>query len=697
MTEAPVPTPPAEAPLESWKEIAAHLKRDVRTVKRWEKSEGLPVHRHLHQARSSVYAYQSELDAWRARRAPRVEIGRLQWSAGTALALATMLTLAVLTAGDGQLSFARAAGQAPGSGLVLRQVWAGPDVSLNSTPSPDGRFLTFVDRQSGDLAIRELATGKSRRLTNRGSWTVPEMALLSAVSPDSQQVAYTWYRYNKDSKSDEWELRLVGVDGSGDRLLLRDPQADYLEPRDWSPDGRAILTILSKEDSTHRMALVSVADGSVRVLKRLDWRWPRKPTLSPDGQYLAYDFPPKEGAPERDIFLLATESELETPLVQHAADDMPLGWTPDGKRLLFASDRTGTMDCWSLEVVDGRPQGSPKLIKRDIGRIEPLGITRDGSLYYGLNAGMVDVYVAELDLATGIVLAPPKPVGERFVGSNMQPEWSPDGKSLAYVSARGRSDAPGSRTLVIRSIETGDERELPLRGFRGFVAGPRWCAGASLVGTFQDPEGTRPGIYAVDARSGAIRVLVEGTPGVNVQVPECFADGRMMAYGRVALGQDSRLILVRRDLTTGEEQEIHRIDNAMLNSLAASPDGRWLALGLIGAQGVNSLVVIPATGGEARELVRIHQPEHLGYLGVAWAPDGRQVVFEKAVDISGQKAFEVWAVSVERGEPRKLGLSMPRIGHVRVHPDGRRVAFHAGEARREIWVMEKVGSIPEER
>ena len=52
-------------PLESWKEIAAYLKRDVRTVKRWVKNEALPVHRHLHRARSSVYAYPSSLSDFR--------------------------------------------------------------------------------------------------------------------------------------------------------------------------------------------------------------------------------------------------------------------------------------------------------------------------------------------------------------------------------------------------------------------------------------------------------------------------------------------------------------------------------------------------------------------------------------------------------------------------------------------------------
>src|SRR3979490_231205 len=58
--------------LESWKEIAAYLGRDVTTVRRWEKHEGLPVYRLLHNKLGSVYAYAAELDAWRDKRAPAV-------------------------------------------------------------------------------------------------------------------------------------------------------------------------------------------------------------------------------------------------------------------------------------------------------------------------------------------------------------------------------------------------------------------------------------------------------------------------------------------------------------------------------------------------------------------------------------------------------------------------------------------------
>src|SRR6267142_1788703 len=51
--------------LDSWKEIANHLGREVRTVQLWEKLEGLPVHRHFHKRLGSVFAFRSEVDAWR--------------------------------------------------------------------------------------------------------------------------------------------------------------------------------------------------------------------------------------------------------------------------------------------------------------------------------------------------------------------------------------------------------------------------------------------------------------------------------------------------------------------------------------------------------------------------------------------------------------------------------------------------------
>jgi TolB-like protein/tetratricopeptide (TPR) repeat protein len=76
-TGTPPPPGAHEHRLESWKEIATHVKRDVTTVQRWEKREGMPVHRHLHHKRGSVYAFPSELDDWLKTRKLRLEIGEV--------------------------------------------------------------------------------------------------------------------------------------------------------------------------------------------------------------------------------------------------------------------------------------------------------------------------------------------------------------------------------------------------------------------------------------------------------------------------------------------------------------------------------------------------------------------------------------------------------------------------------------------
>jgi hypothetical protein len=97
---------PASDRLDSWKEIAAYLNRCERTVRRWEASEELPIHRLQHDKRVSVYAYTRELDAWRASRRvvdaaadeaspTRRRIVLWWWAAGT-LTLAAFVVVTIV-------------------------------------------------------------------------------------------------------------------------------------------------------------------------------------------------------------------------------------------------------------------------------------------------------------------------------------------------------------------------------------------------------------------------------------------------------------------------------------------------------------------------------------------------------------------------------------------------------------------------
>ena len=108
--------------LESWKEIASYLGRDVRTVQRWERRDGLPVHRLQHRIRGSVFAYPTELEVWRVARDRGPEWGAagLRRSAGprTALALGAVAAVALLLVGL-PLSGGRPRGASPNADRLL--------------------------------------------------------------------------------------------------------------------------------------------------------------------------------------------------------------------------------------------------------------------------------------------------------------------------------------------------------------------------------------------------------------------------------------------------------------------------------------------------------------------------------------------------------------------------------------------------
>lgn len=199
--------------------------------------------------------------------------------------MASVAILALVSVGDNRMIGPVRTG-AQDRGMTVRQVWTGADVDITGAPTPDGRFLTFTDWSTGDVAVRDLDTGAKRRITNKGSWaSSPEYADYSIVSPDGKQIAYSW-----DNKDRVWELRIVAFSetaASAPRVVYRNEDVNYIEPFAWAPDGKDVLTLLQRKDRTLQMALVAVADGSMRVLKSLEWRWPSKMSFSPDAANLA--------------------------------------------------------------------------------------------------------------------------------------------------------------------------------------------------------------------------------------------------------------------------------------------------------------------------------------------------------------------------------------------------------------------------
>ncbi len=578
--------------------------------------------------------------------------------------------------------------------------------------SPDGRFLTYTDWSTGDLALQDLKTGEKRHLTHKGPWLESsEFAQWQqAISPDGRQVAYAW-----QIERDLCELRIIGLVGSEPRVIYRNEEIRYIEVEDWSPDGKHILaTFFKKDRSGFQTVLVSVADSSVRVLRTHSR--PFRMRFSPDGQWIVYNFAPEEESPELDIYLLPTDGSGGMPLVEHSANDIVLGWAPDGKSVLFASDRADTSGAWVIEVVDGQPRGAPELVKPDIAPIGVhwIGLTGDGSYYYSQGAWVSDVYVTTLDPASGTLQPPQKLVSH--VGLDTSPDWSPDGRYLAY--AWGRGNYGNELVLGIRSIRTGEERRLPLTVTRAHAFQLHWSPdGRSLLAQGRSPKLRGPGVqafYRIDAHTGEITPIVIRTlglpsnnPEVTQGVMECpvwSSDGKAIFYRRSDTPNSEQSLVVR-DLETGRERELYRGNprpagedeqstvpaQPQIRNLAVSPDGQQLAF-VWSTLTSRALKVIPTTaGGETRELLRVQSPKRL--FQPAWMPDGGHLLFGKG-RIEGQEpTLELWRISAEGREPQYLGLAMEGLllYGLSIHPDGQRIAFTAGRnLGSQTWVMKNV-------
>jgi Tol biopolymer transport system component len=575
--------------------------------------------------------------------------------------------------------------------ITLRQVWAGPDADTSGRPSPDGKYLSYIDWGTGDLAVLDLATGEKRRLTTQTFFKADSYAYSPVWSPDGKDLAYLW---------GDRQLRIIGLDGSPPRLVSEQTGV----PVAWFPDGSDLWTVAKRDEDLrrfYRIERVALSDGRVRVLRAFDLPMnDHRPnvSLSPDGRYIAFDYVTEHNSKRLDIFVIAADGTQQRALIAHPADDRLLGWAPDGRSILFSSDRTGDRDAWILPMVDGNPAGPPGLVKKEIGEITPLGFTRSGAYFYGRRITGHDVHTARMDPGSGKLLGPPERATENWPGGTMLPEWSPDGLSLAYATVRRYGPASESK-IFIRSLSNGLERELPTPVAR-IENGPKWSPDGRSLLVVGENTPTDCGGFLVDVETGkATRVIDLGKTEINPRAVWA-PDGKTIFYSvRDFPTQTGRI--VRLDVRSGGATTLWSYAH-FLNPIdvAVSPDGNQLAFTLTftkvdGREQPHFLMSIPTAGGEAREIASIDRPNIIVATTLVWTRDGRHVMFEKFLDATAAKPG-LWRVTATGGAPEQVMEFANPISDLSLHPDGRRIAFTAGGGHEEVWVMENFLPAPKE-
>jgi Tol biopolymer transport system component len=544
-------------------------------------------------------------------------------------------------------------------GAVTRRVLA--DASeVNGILTADGRYIRRLEWAGGDVIQFEVANGQTSRITNKG----PRVERVYFVegwvfSRDGKQVAFD--RETRDGGSNLW---VRDLDGLHLHALYSESGA---QPFDWSTDAGFILALRKKPGGEgNQLVLISTADRSVRVLRDVAaaWYMLTKARFSPDGRLIAFSLV-GEGRPAHgDVYLMTADGRNEVVVAGHPAEDELLDWTPDGRSLLFVSDRSGTWDIWSVRIAGGKPQGEPELLKKDFGRYTQfMGFVPDGSLCCRTITPSGRLYFGEIDIETGKVLVPPTPVATRYNGAPTRIAWSPDGRRLLYVSF-GRAMGNGNNNLTIRSAETGEERFLStsLRNVWDVL----WAPGSrSLLAWGMTVAGNAQ--FRVDAETGEITKLAEGRWS-----PKMSQDGKVMVY----MGQGG---IRRRNLETGEDAVVEKVAVRSFEDL--SPDGREVVF-----QGGGAVKIASLDGGEPRELFRSSL-----WHALHWTRDGRYIIAQALDSSSGQwpSTSAIWRIPVQGGTPLKMDLSVAGMEDFALHPDNRRFAFSVNEGtKNELWVME---------
>lgn len=453
--------------LDSWKEIAAFLRRDVTTVQRWEKREAMPVHRHVHDKIGSVYAFRSELNGWARSRNLGVARDGTDAEAGSTLTPEPLATPDAVLPGVEPPS-SEASGQTPAARRPLRfaialiavavlvlaativwlrseteYFWRNPIAEAEfqhltdfdgteqaAAISRDGRLVAFQSDRDGqmDVWITQVGTGRFYNLTRGRVQDIVNASVRAlGFSPDGALVTF-WARKTDGSGTGTigvWALPALGGDPQ--------PYLEGVGEFDWSKDNRLVYHTTGAGDPTF-----------VRT--------------------------PGQGSKDQPIFTAAAGLHAHFPL-----------WSPDQKFIYFVQGEVpDAMDVWRIRPSGGAAEritthnsrvsypvmlndrtlmylatsadgSGPWLYAVDVERRVPHRVSSGFDSYTSLSVS-ADGHRLVLTLASPkgtlwrLPLAPDQPVDASAgtaisltTGRGFSPRLGPD--YLLYVSSKNSSDA----------------------------------------------------------------------------------------------------------------------------------------------------------------------------------------------------------------------------------------------------------------
>jgi Tol biopolymer transport system component len=631
MGEPPPGTPPSVRPpedrLDSWKEIAAYLNRDVTTVQRWEKREGMPVHRHVHDRMGSVYAFRADLDLWARTRnlqatqeegnnaashPPAQPPHSSTWTSVTKSKLVLLAAVVSLLTIGTSLWFQRTEyfWRNPIADARFQTITNFDGVEQAAAVSRDGHFVAFLSDRDGqmDVWVTQVGSGQFHNLThgNAPELVNPSVRTLG-FSPDGSFVTY-WVRKQDGSKSGDISIWAVPTLGGQPKPYL-EGVAEY----DWSRDGSQLAYHTPGPGDP-----LFVSDGSPQTKGRLIFTAPAGlhshfPSWAPD---MAFIYFVQGSLPDKlDIWRIAPTGGTSERITSHFGRVIyPV--LLNGRTLMYlASDSDGS---------------GPWLYSMDVERRIPHQLTFGPDRYTSLAASAdgrrLVVTLASPQRTLWRLRIPDSPVEvstpariSLTTGTGFSPRLGPD--YLLHVSDTGTSES-------IWKLANGTGTEL-------------WSGqGAQILGG--------PAISA-DGKHIAFSVRQRGHLLLYVMRPD---------------GTNARIVTGSLDLQ---------------GAPAWAPDGQSITVP-VDIHGTPYLFHVPIDGRPPTLFVQEYSVDP------AWAPDGRFVVYS-GPDIG--TTFSVKAVTAGAAAHALPALTLTRgARHLTFMPGGQELVFLRGEIQhKNLWLI----------
>jgi Tol biopolymer transport system component len=569
----PDAVPAMEDRLDSWKEIAAYLRKGLRTVQRWERTEGLPVRR---LGQGSVFAYKSELDAWW-----RTHSRTLAPEPETVVPPAIVPPRVRRAFPKQVITFALA-----GAAAAALSVWsfrpraqemyrAVPLTSDHGSEkaaafSPDGRRIAYIWAPSEARSHVYLKTIGSDSKTPLTSGSEPEGS--PVFSPDGRSIAFIRYA------TDHWKVMRIAETGGAESQIA---EVTFGTKLIWTADGQWLIAV--DGPAKHRSIIaISVADGAKHALTRPFEFGYVGFGISPDARRLIFSY----AAP-------GSVAVYELPL--------GLGLTPAGEpraistERLWISEMQVASDARQIVYVDGSwdegslkrlwlsPSSKPETIYTSFDRLLNPVLSPDSRriVFAATKPAHVEIWQKSLSDPA----APPSPLLSS-THSEMNPQYSPDGQSIAFHSTR-----TGASEIWIADRDGANPRRLTYTSART-TATPRWSPDGKWI-AFESNQSGPGDVYIIPSAGGPPRRLTDD-PAIDA-IPRWSRDGRFIYFVSYRTG---RFEVWKVAASGGKPEQVTHNGGFVA---VESPDGRYLYYSQ--TRNYGPVLRMPIAGGPSEEVI----------------------------------------------------------------------------------------------